>query len=231
MIDKIRFGTTDINYSVLFSKRKTLVITVNPDGTVLLKAPFDSTRQQLEEKLIKRASWVLKQQRYFTSFGERSPEKRFISGESHYYLGRQYMLKIEEGKPDSAKYKGRYFEVICTPRSKAKDLMNIWYKDRAKVKFIEILQPLASRFSKYNVEPSSVFIREMKGRWGSCTPNGKIILNTELIKAPKPCIEYVIIHELCHLVHRGHTKAFFDLLEKEMPDWKRWKERLEQFMF
>ena len=115
----------------MFSKRKTLGITVNPDGTVLLKAPFDSTRQQLEEKLIKRASWVLKQQRYFTSFCERSPEKRFISGESTYYLRRQYMLKIEEGKPDRAKYKGRYFEVICTPRSKGRDLITIWDKNRA----------------------------------------------------------------------------------------------------
>ena len=73
-------------------------------------------------------------------------------------------------------------------------------------------------------------IQEMKHRWGSCTSTGKIILNTELIKAPIPCIQYVVTHELCHLVHRDHTSAFFDLLTKEMPDWQRWKNKLECFM-
>jgi predicted metal-dependent hydrolase len=71
----------------------------------------------------------------------------------------------------------------------------------------------------------------MATRWGSCTNMGKIILNTELIKAPRPCIEYVITHELCHLLHRSHTKEFYDLLSTEMPDWKRWKIKLEVFMY
>ena len=140
------------------------------------------------------------------------------------------MLRVEEGKPNSAKYKGRYFEVVCTPKSKAGELMKEWYRERAKVKFAEILEPIATRFAKYNVEPTAIFIQEMENRWGSCTPKGKIILNTALIKAPKPCIEYVITHELCHLVYRDHTKDFFKLLEKEMPDWERWKDKLEKFM-
>ena len=74
-------------------------------------------------------------------------------------------------------------------------------------------------------------IQETENRWGSCTAKGKIILNTELIKAPKPCIEYVITHEMCHLLHKNHTKAFYALLQKEMPDWERWKNRLEKMMY
>ena len=70
----------------------------------------------------------------------------------------------------------------------------------------------------------------MNNRWGSCTNNGKMILNTELIKAPRPCIEYVIKHELCHLVYRNHTKAFYELLSNEMPEWEKWKNKLEQIM-
>ena len=89
---------------------------------------------------------------------------------------------------------------------------------------------LQKKNCKYNARPSAIYIQEMGNRWGSCTPKGKIILNTELIKAPKPCIEYVITHELCHLLHHDHTKAFFELLEAEMPDWKRWKNKLEKFM-
>ena len=82
-------------------------------------------------------------------------------------------------------------------------------------------------FKKYEIIKPELHIRSMEKRWGSCTPNGKIILNPELIKAPKGSIEYVIIHELCHLVHHNHTKSFYDLQEFMMPDWKKWKEKLE----
>lgn len=230
MSGEITYGTTSIPYNVRFSERKTLGITVMPDGRVLLNAPHDTSREKIEEKLFKRARWIVKQQTYFRSFGERMPQKQYVSGESHYYLGKQYMLRVTEGKPNSAKYKGRYFEVVCTPRSKAAELMKEWYRQRAKIKFADIAEHIIARFVKYGVAPSSLYIQEMENRWGSCTPKGKIILNTELIKAPKPCIEYVITHELCHLIHRDHTKAFFELLETEMPDWKRWKEKLERFM-
>lgn len=226
----IRFGTESISYSVLFSDRKTLVIKVLPTGEVQLIAPLHTTQQQIEEKLHKRAYWIRKQQRYFSSFGEATPQKKYVSGESHYYLGKQYLLRVTEGKPNSAKYKGRYFEVVCSPKSKAEELMKEWYRERAKIKFLELVEVVALRFAKYGVSYSSLFIQEMDNRWGSCTANGKIILNTELIKMPKPCIEQVIIHEFCHLVHRGHTKEFYALLETEMPDWKRWKDKLERFM-
>jgi predicted metal-dependent hydrolase len=108
--------------------------------------------------------------------------------------------------------------------------MKDWYRERAKIKFAEIAESIIQRFKKYNVELTSLYIQNMKNRWGSCTPKGKIILNTELIKAPKPCIEYVITHELCHLVHQRHTHAFYDLLTAEMPDWERWKNKLELLM-
>lgn len=230
MNGSVKYGSTTITYSVVFSARKTLGITVNLDGGVLIKAPMNISNDMIAEKVRKRAGWILKQKKYFESFGERTPERKFISGESHLYLGRQYLLRVTSGNPNSVKYKGRYFEVICSPKEKAKELMNGWYRDRAKIKFAEIAEPVIQRFSRYGVAPESLYIQEMGARWGSCTKKGKIILNTELIKAPRPCIEYVVTHELCHLIHPDHTKAFFDLLETEMPDWKKWKDKLESFM-
>ena len=109
--------------------------------------------------------------------------------------------------------------------------MKAWYFERAKIKFIEIAKPIIERFTCYNVKPSVIHIQKMEFRWGSCTTKGKLILNAELIKTAKPCIKYVITHELCHLVHRNHTKEFYELLEKEMPDWKRWKEKLERISY
>jgi len=230
MTKKMIYGSTAIEYEVVFSGRKTLGITVLPDGKVIVKAPVGVKMEAVEEKVYKRASWIARQQDYFRSFGEKKPQKRFVSGESHYYLGRQYMLRITEGKPNCAKYKGRYFEVVCTPSGKAKELMKAWYRERAKIKFTEIAEPIIQRFKLLGYTPSSLHIQEMRHRWGSCTSTGKIILNTELVKAPVPCIQYVVTHELCHLVHRDHTAAFFDLLTTEMPDWQRWKNKLECFM-
>ena len=230
MKGRVAFGSNEIGYEVKFSKRKSLGIKVYPTGDVEVLAPIDTSSEAIEQRVLRRAQWIVRQQNYFKELGERSPEKRFISGESHYYLGCQFLLRVEEGKPNSVRYKGRYFEVICTPTSKAKKLMKSWYKSHAKIKFAEFAEPIIARFEKYGVAPSSLYIQEMENRWGSCTPKGKIILNTQLIRAPRPCIEYVITHELCHLLHPDHTKAFWELLQKEMPDWERWKDKLERFM-
>ena len=224
----IDYGTSEIAFNVQYSNRKTLTIAVFPNGSVTVKAPDDTSIEVIKNKVHKRASWIIKQQQYFKSFGERTPERKFISGESHLYLGRQYLLRVTIGKPDCIKYKGRYFEIVCSSKSKAKDLMNDWYRIHAKIKFAEIAEPIIQRFQRYNVKPTAIYIQEMNNRWGSCTNSRKIILNTELIKAARPCIEYVITHELCHLIHRNHTKAFYELLSVEMPDWERWKNKLEQ---
>lgn len=230
MEEEIIFGSKKILYNIKFSKRKTLGIKVYPTGCVEVLAPIDATSEAIEQRVLKRVRWIVRQQNYFKQLGERSPEKRFISGESHYYLGRQFLLRVEEGKPNSVRYKGRYFEVVCTPKSKAKELMKEWYREHAKDKFAEYAEPIIAKFAKYGVAPSSLYIQEMENRWGSCTPRGKIILNTRLIMAPRPCIEYVITHELCHLLHPDHTNAFWELLQTEMPDWERWKNKLERFM-
>lgn len=228
---KFLFGNTEIYYSIVYSDRKTLGIIVNPNGEVVLKAPVDTSLSKISDKVKKRASWIIRQQNYFKSFGERSPKRRYISGESHLYLGRQYRLYVKEGKPNSVSFKGQCFEIVCSDKLKTESLMKEWYKERAKIKFAEIAEPVIQRFKKYGVEPTSLYIQLMENRWGSCTPKGKIILNTELIKAPKPCIEYVVMHELCHLLQKDHTKAFYDLLSTEMPDWERWKNKLERMMY
>ena len=183
------FGKEKILYRIVFSKRRTLGIKVYPSGEIVLLAPEGTSEDVIKQKLQKRASWILKQQAYFKSFGVRSPEKRYVSGESHYYLGKQFLLRVSEGKINSVRYKGRCFEVICTSPDKTRDLMKSWYREHAKLKFAEYAEPIIVRFARYGVAPISLYVQEMENRWGSCTPKGKIILNTELIKAPRPCIE------------------------------------------
>lgn len=226
----IQYGSKIIDFDVVFTNRKTLGITVTPELNVLVKAPIDSSIENIKEKIIKKAPWIIKQQSFFLSFHPRTTERKFISGETHLYLGRQYLLKVEIDNSESVKLKGKFIEVKTTDKSDAQRLVTNWYLNQARSKFSSIAQQLIDNFKKHKVEPTSIILREMPTRWGSCTAKGKIILNPELIKAPKGCIEYVIIHELCHLIHHDHTQKFIDLQTTEMPDWEKWKMKLENLL-
>lgn len=223
------FGSKKIVYTLLYTKRKTLGITVNPDMDIIVKAPEESSLELIETKVRKRAAWIIKQQNFFLTFHPKPNVKKYVSGESHFYLGKQYRIEVIDDKKNEVQYKGRYIQINTKNRNNAEKLLNDWYRLKAKEKFEAIAEPLIERFKKYNVEPTGIYIQEMKTRWGSCTPNGKIILNPELIKTPKGCIEYVIIHELCHLVHHSHNQKFMNLQEKESPLWERWKKKLDLF--
>jgi len=230
MTATLKFGSRQIDYEISYSNRKSLGITVTSNLEVLVKAPENSSLEKIKRKINKKAPWIIRQQNFFLSFHPKTPARKYISGETHLYLGRQYRLKVLKGKRNAVTSKGRYIEVSSKNKTKSKALVKGWYRQKAKERFADIAEPLIQRFKKYGVEPSGIYIQEMKQRWGSCTPNGKIILNPELVKAPKKCIEYVIIHELCHLIHHDHTQRFIDLQTKEMPDWEKWKTKLEHLL-
>jgi predicted metal-dependent hydrolase len=225
-----QFGSKKIDFYLEYSARKTLGISVNPQMEVIVKAPAGASLEKIKVIIRKKAPWILKQQSFFLAFHPKTPARRFVSGETHLYMGRQYKLKIIKGKKNDIHFKAREIQIHIKPNSLAKKVLNEWYRERAKIKFAEIAEPIIQKFKKYKVEPKIIFLQEMPSRWGSCTPKGKIILNPELIKAPKACIEYVIIHELCHLVHKNHSEKFFNLQNKEMPDWEKWKNKLENLL-
>jgi predicted metal-dependent hydrolase len=230
MTESIQFGSRTIDFRLVYSDRKSLGITVTPEMEVLVKAPTDTTMEKVKEKIRKKAPWIIKQQSFFLSFQPKTPNRKYISGETHLYLGRQYRLQIEIGQLESVKLKGKFIVVTSSEKSRTKSLLHDWYLQHARTKLHEVAAPLIDKFKKHKVEPSSIVLRDMPTRWGSCTPKGKIILNPELIKAPKGCIEYVVIHELCHLIHHDHTQKFLDLQTKEMKDWEKWKMKLEKLL-
>ena len=230
MTEHIQFGSKKIDFYLEYSDRKSLGITVTPDMNVLVKAPHETTIDKIKEKLRKKAPWILKQQSFFLSFHPKTPERKYVSGETHLYLGKQYRLKIEISEFESVKLSGKFIEISTMDKSRTEQLLKVWYLNSAKTKFYAIAKRLIHKFDKYQVEPSSIIIKDMPARWGSCSAKGKIILNPALIKSPKGCIEYVIIHELCHLVHHNHTQKFIDLQTKEMPDWEKWKSKLEKLL-
>lgn len=225
-----QFGSKTIEYTLEYSERKTLGITVTPELNIIVKAPLTAEPEKIEAILHKRANWILKQKSFFLAYYPKQPAKAYVSGETHLYMGRQYRLKIYKSKTESVKLCGKFITVNCTDTSRAKKLLDKWYKRHAETKFDEYCNEWIEQFRRYRVTPSEIQIRVMSKRWGSCTGKGKIILNPELIKAPRGCIEYVIVHELCHLVYASHNKQFITLQTRMLPTWEIWKERLEKLL-
>lgn len=228
--DSILYGATPIVYDIEFAQRKTLGICVNPDGSVYLKAPANATLELIKQKVYNRAGWILRQKRFFESFGTPTTERMYVSGESHLYLGRQYMLRVRESNVNAVHYQYNTIEIECRNKKNAGTLLKKWYRDRANLKLPEYAKPIIEQFSAYGVKPKNLSIKKMDKRWGYCTPDGFIFLNPRLICAPRCCIEYVITHELCHLIYRNHNSEFYALLTKEMPHWEQWKNKLERMM-
>ncbi|MBL7138296.1 MAG: M48 family metallopeptidase [Bacteroidales bacterium] len=231
MEQSVQYGKTSISYTLSRSKRKTLAIEVHPDLRVKVIAPNNASLDSIEEKLIKRGSWIIKQRRYFESFLPRTPRREYVSGETHLYLGRRYVLKVKNTDKSEVKLKGGQLLVSISKRAintTARDVLAGWYKSHAEKILTKHLQENVKLFRSFSIKEPPLIIKRMKKRWGSLTSTKKLILNPELIKAPVKCIDYVILHELCHLLHPHHGKEFLQLREIIMPDWKRWKERLEQ---
>jgi predicted metal-dependent hydrolase len=233
MKQSIKYGTTIIEYNLEYSDRKTLGIKVHPDSRVDVIAPTDSTNNKIKEKVKSKAHWILKQQDYFISFRPLTPPRKFISGETHLYLGKQYRLKVKQSKEESVKLIGGNI-IIKTTTKKDKERIEKqlcqWYESKAKKHFKEIFDKWISIYPSNKLKNPSLALKWMKKRWGSCDQKGKIKLNAELIKAPKPCIEYVMVHEICHLTYLNHSKDFYKLLDKHYPHWRKIKTRLEHFM-
>jgi predicted metal-dependent hydrolase len=233
MVHKASYGTTVIRYSVSISDRKTLAIEVHPDLSVRVIAPKGSSQKDIREKILKRARWIRKHQRYFEEFLPRTPRREYVSGESHYYLGRRYILRVRKSAKRSVKLVGPDLIVLVEkPNDVAvvKSLLATWYYRHAQGKFQQSLNDALSKFKRHQMNVPPMIIRRMSKRWGSCTPTGKIILNPEIIESSSKCIEYVVTHELCHLVYPNHGAAFHQLQDEVMPEWRKWKMRLEKML-
>lgn len=233
MNGSIEYGGQSIDYHARFTARKTLAISVHPNGDIEVVAPDGTSKAVIEERLRRRASWVMQQQRYFDQFRPRTPKRQYMGGETHLYLGRQYRLKIIETGEDSVRLRGGYFCVSIKNGSATKyvaALLTDWYRAHANAKLSERFGIVTARFARVLPIRPSLSIRPMRRRWGSFSGKGRVTLNPDLVRAPLPCIDYVIVHELAHARHPNHGRAFFDLLSQMMPDWERRKIVLEKML-
>jgi hypothetical protein len=161
MTEAIQFGSKQIDFRLEFSNRKSLGITVTPDLSVLVKAPIDTSLEKVKEKLRKKAPWIIRQQSFFLSFHPKTPARKFIGGETHLYLGKQYRLKILPSKTESVKLKGQFIEVATIDKARAKQLVNEWYLQNAKTKLQSIALPLIQEVLLSVVSAKKIFPQQI----------------------------------------------------------------------
>lgn len=226
----ITFGRDLIKFRIQRSQRKTLAITVQPSRAVVVTAPRHARIETIESKLRKRGRWILAQRDYFSRFLPATPPRRYVSGETHRYLGRQYRLKVSVQPRSEIKLLGRFLCVSTKTkrRKNVRAMLERWFRHRAKEQFERRLERWHAWCNARGIKVPELRLRKMAKRWGSSKSNGRIYLNPDLVRAPSACIDYVIAHEVCHLKFPQHDKAFYRLLTQVCPNWRIVKERLEE---
>ncbi|MBQ3594091.1 MAG: M48 family metallopeptidase [Bacteroidales bacterium] len=216
-----------ISCEIVRSQRRTVAIQIHPDRRIELKVPLLYNINEVEPFLLKHYRWIFK--RLDAPVAPKTEPKRFVDGELHYFLGKQYPMKIIVSPENTVVFQDDTIMVYA--KNDLPDLIEVllekWYFTQARAVFQKISIPLTKQMAKYNVAPKSFTIKKMKTRWGSCSSKGSVNLNLDLIKLPEGCIKAVILHELCHLVHMNHSKEFYALMTAEMPDWKVWDKQLK----
>ncbi len=207
-----------------------VLIKVHPDCRVVVSAPQDAANEEVLAAVKQRSRWIYQQLRDFRQQQEHITPRQYISGESHLYLGKQYLLKVnvEPQQPQGVKLLRGKLEVSVRSRDpeRVKNLLANWYKERAREVFARRLEALLEQALWVNEKPP-LRLLVMQTQWGSCSPNGRITLNPNLVKAPRDCIDYVILHELCHLAEHNHSERFYRLMSQVMPGWEPVKARLD----
>jgi len=227
----INSKTASIKYSLVRSSRKTIGIVIHPDGSVVVRAPRCATNDQIEKVVSKRMDWILKHQRNFKELGPAYSEREFVDGEKHLLLGAEYTLRIKLAPHNRVVQNDQFIDIECKNYDYAEPLMKQWYLRKANEIIPDIIKPIVDQFREaYNKTPVKITLKNMKSRWGSCSSKGNISINTKLVKSPQHCIEFVIAHELCHLIQMNHSKSYYLLLSEFMPDWNERKKQLEHFM-
>jgi predicted metal-dependent hydrolase len=228
----IQYGNTPIEYDLTYGSRTTLAIDVHPDLRVTVQAPAGTDLADIKAKVRKRAPWILRQLRQFETYLPQLPPRQYVSGETHRYLGRQYRLKVvDNGTAEKVKLARGYFYIEVRDKDdleRVKGLLTEWYRRQARRVFQERLDVCFAKLKFLNLDYPEWTIRQMETRWGSCTPAGKILLNLKLIQVPKVYIDYVVMHELCHLKEPNHGPRFYELLNRVMPDWRKKREQLNR---
>lgn len=232
----ITFGSKKIHYAIRKTRRKkTVAIQVQPDSTVIVLTPQLIETEKIKRIVLKRAKWIIEKQEKLKKLKKSIPQKDFVSGESFPFLGRQYRLKVIRSTNGHEKncgiHNGRlliYIKNNLKDKATAKIVRNKlieWYTEQAKEKINERIQKYSNSIGRY---PKKIIIKNQEKRWGSCSHSGTLRLNWKIVMMPMSVFDYIIVHELCHLIYPNHSKNFWHTVESFIPNYKKHRTWLKE---
>lgn len=230
----VHCGSTKIPYEIVYSpRRKTIALSVHPSKRVTVTAPQNMEKGAIRSLVQKKVPWIMKKFSWFDMIPHRIIEREYVNGETFLYLGRQYQLKIITGaKKSDVKLIGRFLEISIPSRYNGPDLKNHikrkirrWYAQHARQKIELKIREFCQRI---NILTPEFQIKNLKKRWGSCTEKNLLTINTRILMAPISQLEYVIMHELCHVTCKNHSLKYWEKLRLAMPDYEIRRENLKR---
>ncbi len=236
-MDFIEFGNREINFEIKRGKRKkTVAIQVNPMATVTVFSPWHIDDEKIRMIVRKKVGWIIQKQEQIKNNRDSNPVKEFVSGESFPYLGRHYRLKVIKASSDIEDncrlVNGRFLVEVNGNSGGKRDRVTVkrnlinWYLEHAEEKIGERVNRFAQQIGKW---PANIEVKNQERRWGSCSRIGVIRLNWKIIMAPISVMDYVVVHELCHLIYPHHSTQFWQKVQSIIPDCKRRREWLKRF--
>jgi len=223
----------DIEFKVVYSRRRSLGISVLPDSSVIVRVPYLTSLRTINRIVQEKSDWIIKHRNKYREKGNSKLTGTYRTGEIQLFHGKEYILRIE--KSDKTYLRFNENEILAGVKDPndikiIKRLLYKAYKDEAMAVFPDLFNRTIQKYRNQMFKPSGLVIRTMKRRWGSCSSKGVITLSTELIKLSDVFIEYVIVHELCHLKHHNHGAGFYKLLTELYPEWKVVRKELRKYL-
>lgn len=205
-------------------RRKTASISVRADDTVVITVPARLPQKHIERLVVSKARWIRDRLHLNEEFRQRYRPKEYVSGEAFAYLGRNYRLKVLEGKTGPASLTQGRIHVRVPPGMNGEEKtqhiirqLTAWYQRRAEKRLGE---KVACYATQLGVTPTRAGIKSYRSHWGSCHRDGRVYFNWRIIMAPHAVVDYLVVHELCHLVHHNHSPAFWQLVASILPDYR-----------
>ena len=219
---EFEYGSRIITFNLIYRKRKTMSIEVETTGEVTVIAPVGASTEDVIEKVKSRAGWIVSKQYESKFINDTKIEREAVSGESYMYLGRNYSLDIRvDENIDNISVKLFQGKFVVNTYTKDEDLikkaMENWYREKTLAKVKERVSYYSSYF---NDEVTTVKVKEQKKRWASCTSKNELLFNWRCVMAPVFVLDYIVVHEMCHMEYKNHSKDFWNRVYAVMPDYE-----------
>lgn len=217
----LKTSAYDIPIEMQYGFRKRLTLTVYPDKRVVARIPYGFPGKKAEAYFHKKIRWMIK---HLDHFEQHPPEheKTYVEGEKYEFLGQDYILRLKQGPNQVTIAENELILQVKDPedRETKKKVLDNWYRKKAIATLSPLFEAWMKKLHCLKLPKANLRFYKMKRRWGSCSGKGVITLNTELVRKDPKLIDYVIVHEICHLKIPAHNKEFYALVESVMPDWK-----------